>query len=127
MENYNFEEFNSVGSRFNLVITLGKAERFYFGNSLCRKYNILTLAGVKLLFDKNKDAVGFKLLTEPEDGMVGIKKLDDKSAYINAKAFLGMYDLEANKYSGRYHPTETTDSTGKKVLIIELKKKEIEV
>lgn len=123
MDNYNFEEFNSVGSRFNIVITLGKAERFYFGNSMCRKYNIFSLVGMKLLFDKGKNAVGFRFLTENEDGMVNIKKLDDKSAYINAKAFLGMYDIDANKFAGRYHPTEITDKNGKKMFVIELKEK----
>lgn len=121
MSKYTFEEFKSVGSRFNLVITLGKAERFYFGSSFCQKYNILSMVGAKMFYDKTNKAVGFKFLTENEDGMVGIKKLDNKSAYINAKAFLGMYDIDSNDYLGRYHPEEITDNNGKKMFVIEMK------
>lgn len=121
MEKYKFEEFKSVGNRFNLVITLGKAERFYFGSSFCQKYNILSMVGAKLFYDKINKAVGFKFLTESEDGMVGIKNLDSKSAYINAKAFLGMYDIDSTTYLNRYHPIEKIDDDGKKIFIIELK------
>jgi hypothetical protein len=121
MENYLFEEFKSTSTRFSLVISLGKAERFYLSSSFCEKYGILTMSGVKLLYDKSKNAVGFRFIKDKEDGMIGIKKLDGNSAYINAKAFLGMYDIDAKKYMNRYHPKEFTDANNKKIFVIELK------
>ena len=62
MEEYNFDEFNSVGTRFNPTISLGDSERFYLGGSFCRKYNISDMVGVKLMYDKAKNAVGFRFL-----------------------------------------------------------------
>ncbi len=121
MDKYKFVEFKSTGSRFNLVITLGKAERFYLGSSFCTKYDIFSMVGVKLFYDKTNNAVGFRFVKEAEEGMVGIKSLDDKSAYINAKAFLGINDIDPQKYIGRYHPVEVTDDGGRKVFVVELK------
>ncbi len=123
MDDYEFEEFKSQGSRSSIVITLGKAERFYFGGFMTQKYKLLSLTGMKLLYDKKRNAIGFKLINETEDGMVGIKKMQGKSTYINAKAFLGMYDIDALKYEGRYHPKEITSGDGKKILVIELVEK----
>ncbi len=120
MEEYNFDEFNSVGTRFNPTISLGDSERFYLGGSFCRKYNISDMVGVKLMYDKAKNAVGFRFLKQKEDGMIGLKRLGKDSAYINAKAFLGMYDIEYKKFSNRYLPKEV-NSGDKKILVIELK------
>ncbi|MFA6458981.1 MAG: hypothetical protein WCV79_01110 [Candidatus Paceibacterota bacterium] len=120
MENYNFEEFKSTSTRFSLVISLGKAQRFYLSSSFCEKYSIQKMAGVKLLYDKNKNAVGFRFVKDKEDGMIDIKNLDGNSAYINAKAFLGMYDVNTEKYINRYHPKEITNSDNQKIFVIEL-------
>lgn len=126
MSQYNFEEFKAVGNRYNMGITLGKSERFYLGGTFCRKYNIHTTPFVKLLFDKNQNAVGFRFISEKTDGSIELKKLQDNSFYINAKPFLGMYDISTNKYLGRYHPIELIDN-GIKTFVIELKeKKEID-
>lgn len=121
MGDYNFEEFKSVGTRYNMFITLGKSERFYIGSAFCRKYEIGSMAGVILMYDKNKKAVGFKFLKERTEGSVGLKKLQDDSYYINAKAFLGMYDiLPPEKYAGRYQPKEIVNDDGSKLFVIEL-------
>lgn len=120
MENYSFEKFRSVGSRFNITISLGESERFYLGGSFCRKYNILDKAGVELMYDKNKNAVGFRFLDKNEDGMVNLKKLGKDSAYINAKAFLGIYDIEAKRFQGKYIPKEIPNNPDGKVFVIEL-------
>ncbi len=120
MNEYEFEEFNSVGTRFNINITLGESERFYLGNSFCQKYNVQSMLGVKLMYDKKRNAVGFRFLTENEDGMVKIKKLGKDAAYINAKAFLGIYNIDPKKYANRYLPKEIDYQKGK-MFVIELK------
>lgn len=121
MNNYNFEEFESVGTRYSMFITLGKSERFYLGSSFCRKYDIASKEAVKLLFDKSKKAVGFKFLTSKEEGSIDLKKLQDDSYYINAKAFLGMYDITpAEKWAGRYEPKEIMSEDGSKIFVIDL-------
>lgn len=127
MDNYNFEEFKSVGGRYNMVITLGKSERFYLGGAFCRKYDIASMAGVKLMFDRNKLAVGFKFVKETQDGMINLKKLPDNSYYINAKAFLGMYDIPAGKYSHRYTPTEIPSNDANRIFVITLKEKSVDL
>lgn len=121
MNDYNFEEFKSVGTRYSMFITLGKSERFYLGSSFCRKYDISSMKGVVLMYDKGKNAVGFKFLKEKTDGSIDLKKLQDDSYYINAKAFLGMYDiLPPEKFSGRYEPKEIVQGNGSKVFVIDL-------
>ena len=120
MDSYNFEEFKSVGGRYNMVITLGKSERFYLGGAFCRKYDIASMVGVKLMLDKSKLAVGFKFVKEKQEGTIDLKKLQDDSYYINAKAFLGMYDLSASKYAKRYTPVEITNADGSKIFVIHL-------
>ena len=120
MENYNFEEFKSDGPRFNTGITLGKSNRFYIGSGLTKKNNLENMVGVKLLYDRNKTAIGFRFVDTKEEGIVTINRLKDNSLYINAKAFLGMYGIPAEKYAHKYIPTEITDS-GKKIFVIELK------
>lgn len=121
MEDYNFEEFKSEGPRFNTGITLGKSNRFYIGSGLTRKNNLTSMVGVKLLYDKNKSAIGFRFVAVGEEGMVPLNKLQDKSLYVNAKAFLGIYEISAEKYGRKYTPTEITDSNGNKIFVIKLK------
>jgi hypothetical protein len=123
MEEYNFVEFQPSGGKYNMVISLGKPDRFYLASAFCKKYGIESDSGVKLLFDKSKMAIGFKFSKEMEPGTVGLKKLSGDSFYINAKAFLGMNDIIADKYLGRYKPVEITAPDGKKIFVIELKEK----
>jgi hypothetical protein len=124
MEPYNFVEFQPTGGRYNMVISLGKPDRFYLASAFCKKYSIEHGNGVKLFFDKDKMAIGFKFLKEMETGTVGLKKLGSDSFYITAKAFLGMNDIPIDKYLGRYKPIDITSSDGKKIFVIELKEKE---
>jgi hypothetical protein len=121
MQDYNFEEFKSDGPRFNAGITLGKSNRFYIGTGLSKKNGLNKMVGVKLLYDKNKNAIGFKFISVSEEGMVPINKLKDNSLYLNAKAFLGMYGISAEKHARKYMPTEIMDSNGNKIFVIELK------
>lgn len=124
MEEYNFEEFKSTGARYSMFITLGKSERFYLGSAFCRKYGITDNSEVILMYDKNKNAVGFKFVSGKTDGSIDLKKLQDDSYYINAKAFLGMYDISpSEKYTGRYHPVEIARGDGSKVFVIDLKER----
>ncbi|MCK5027040.1 MAG: hypothetical protein KAS07_01335 [Candidatus Pacebacteria bacterium] len=122
MEEYDFEEFKSTGGRYNMTITLGKSERFYLGNTFCRKYKISLMRNVVLLYDKKKKAIGFKFLKEETSGSLDLKKLQDNSFYINAKTFLGIYDiLPPEKYAGRYEPKEVVMEDNSKIFVIHLK------
>lgn len=78
------------------------------------------MAGVMLFYDKTKKAVGFKFVKEPEDGMLDIMKMSDKSAYLNGKAFMGINDIDPEKYIGRYKPIEI-ENGDQKIFVIELK------
>jgi len=120
MGNFNFIEHKAVGGRFKPVISLGKKTGFGLSSGFTHKYNIADMVGVKMYFDREKNAVAFKFLKNKEDGMLSLK-LRDKGGYIGAKSFLGEFNIEQEKYAGRYIPQEVMDENIGKVFVIVLK------
>ncbi len=124
MSNYNFQEFNSVGGRILPSISLGKSGGFGVSAGFIKKYEPGNVVGVKLFFDKEKMAVGFKFLKKSEEGMMKIKMAPKQGGgHISAQAFLIKFDLESKKYSGKYTPKEDPLPNGDKMFVIELKQK----
>ncbi len=122
MNEYQFEEYNSVGGRVIPSISLGAAGGFGISAGFVKKYDLTGVVGVKLFFDKEKVAVGFKFLKTGEEGMVKIKLAPNQGgAYITANSFLIKYDLDAKDFSGKYAPKEV-DSADTKIYVIELVK-----
>jgi len=120
---YKFEEYNSVGGRIIPKITLGRSSGLGLSAGFAKKYEIQDVVGVKLFFDRVNYAIGLKLITKPEDGMLKIKLAPKQGgAYINAKAFLIKYDIKAEEVMGRYEPKEIK-SEGGRMFVIELKAK----
>ena len=122
MSEYKFEEYNSVGGRIIPSISLGTAGGFGISAGFVKKYDLSNVVGVKLLIDKEKNAVGFKFIKAPESGMVKIKFAPNQGGgYISANAFLIKYDIEAKDFNGKYTPIEVNTGVDK-MYIIELKK-----
>lgn len=120
MSDFNFTEHKAVGGRFKPIISLGEKTGFGLSSGFTHKYDVAEMIGVKMYFDKERNAVAFKFLKSKEDGMLKLK-LRDKGGYIGAKSFLGEFNIEQNKYAGRYTPKEVMDDNIGKVFVIILK------
>lgn len=122
MNEYQFEEYSSVKGRIIPSISLGIAGGFGVSAGFVKKYDLKDIVGVKLLIDKEKNAVGFKFLKVVENGMVKIKFAPNQGGgYISANAFLIKYDINAKEFNGRYSPVEIGTGADK-TYVIELKK-----
>jgi hypothetical protein len=125
MDEYNFDEFNETGGRFKQIISLGEKSGFGLSSGFTRANDLVEgLVGVKMFFDKEKNAVAFRFLKTPEEGMVNLKlRPTDKGGYISAQSFIGKYKIDQKKYSGRYTPKEVEHSKYGKIFVIELVEK----
>lgn len=122
MSDFNFTEHKAVGGRFKPVISLGKKSGFGLSSGFTHKYDIKGVVGVKMYFDKEKNAVAFKFLKSKEDGMLSLKLRDgNKGGYIGAKSFIGEFNIDQQKYAGRYTPQEILDDNVGKLFVIVLK------
>ena len=122
IQGYNFEEFTSFKGKFSSKISLGKIGGFGFSSGFFHRNNLKGSVGLKLFYDKDKKAVGFKFLDSPEEGMVKLKPRQT-GGYISAISFLGKYNIDPHKYAGRYDPKEIADEKLGKIFIIELKER----
>ncbi len=121
MEEYNFDEFKETGGRFKQIISLGEKSGFGLSSGFTRANNLEGVVGVKMFFDKEKNAVAFQFLKTPEEGMVNLKlRTTDKGGYIGAQSFIGKYKIDQKKYSGRYTPKEVEHSKYGKIFVVEL-------
>jgi hypothetical protein len=122
MENhYNFEEFTAYGSKFSTKISLGRSGGFGFSAGFYNQYKLEKSAAVKLFYDREKMAVGFKFFKEPQEEAIKLKDRDS-GGHITAQSFLNKYGIDPNLYTGRYDPKEITLGNGEKMYVIELKK-----
>ncbi len=119
-QNYSFEEFKSVGGRISPTINLN-VHGFNLSAGFTKKYDLSNVVGVKLFFDRQKMVVGFKFITQPQEGMSKIKfEPKQGGATINSKDFLVKFDIEDRSYIGRYEPNEIFSPDGK-MFVIQLK------
>jgi hypothetical protein len=119
---YSFEEFTSFGSKFSSKISLGLSAGFGFSAGFYNRYNLKDSTALKMFYDKDKMAVGFKFLKSVENGSVKLKQRTT-GGYVAARSFLGKYGIEPKKYAGRYDPKEVMDENLGKIYVIELKEK----
>ena len=121
MINYNFEEFTEAGGRFRPVISLGAKSGFGLSSGFTSAYesDVNGAVGVKLFYDKEKNAVAFQFCKETMPGMVGLK-LRDKGGYISAQSFIGRFRIEQKKYAGRYEPKRESHGTIGTIFVIDL-------
>lgn len=124
---YSFEEFNAQSKRFNLMISISRLKRFGLSSGFVQKYGISEKKGVKFLYDKHHKVIALRFLDTEEEGSTDVNVFGEAGkeggAIINAKPFFTMYDIDANKYAGRYVPKEATTEKGK-VFIMELEKQQ---
>lgn len=116
---YNFIDFKQTSSRFSVVISLGKSNRFGFSSGLIKKYKLQDKEAALISYDKEKKAIAFRFFNEKSKGMVSFTHMKEGGAYINAKAFLSNFDIDAEKYSNRYEPKEVVVNN-ENIFIIEL-------
>ncbi len=119
-DTYNFEEFTSFGSKFSPKISLGGSGGFGFSSGFYNLYNLKGSTALKMYFDKEKMAVGFKFLKDPESGSAKLKERET-GGYIAARSFLGKYGIDPKKYRSRYDPKEVQHETLGRIFVIELK------
>lgn len=122
IQGYNFEQFTSFKSKFSSKISVGKTG-FGFSSGFYDKNSLKGSIGLKLFYDKDRRAVAFKFLDSMEDGMVKLKKRQT-GGYVSAVSFFGKYEINPEKYSGRYDPIKIEDDKLGTIFIIELKQKE---
>lgn len=121
---YQFEEFCSFKGKFSSKISVVKTGGFGFSAGFFNKNNLVGSSGIKIYFDKSKFAVAFKVLKNNEEGMIKIKGKGEKGAYIPARSFLGKYNIDPIKYSGKYDPKEILDENLGRIFVIDLKEKQ---
>lgn len=121
--NYNFEPFVSQKGRFKPFLSIGEAGGIGISSGFVKKHDANKYTNAKLFYDKNKQAIGIKFLSEKEMGSISTKFYKEGGGAINGKGFFIKYDIDPKKYKGRYEPKEI-EQTGEKLYVIELKVKE---
>ncbi|MEK7194807.1 MAG: hypothetical protein AAB667_00925 [Patescibacteria group bacterium] len=116
-----FEEFKSKGGKFLPQVTINKAGGFGISSGMHRRYDIDRYTGVKLYFDKDRNWIGIKMITEELDGMFTLKKRpNQKGAFFAAKSFLQAYSINPKEYFGRYEPVEVNEPNVGDLFVIDL-------
>lgn len=116
-----FEAFISKGGKFVPQIIINKYGGFTLSSGMHHRYGIDKYIGVMIYFDKDGQRIGVKLLDKEETGMFKLKKSEnEKGAFFSARSFLGAYNLDPQKISGRYAPEEITDPNFGKMFAIDL-------
>ena len=87
------------------------------------QYDLQGAIGVKMYYDAARKAVAFKFIKTKEDGMMLLKMIRPRGAYISGRSFIGKYKIDQAKYAGRYEPREVKDDSFGKLYVIELKEK----
>lgn len=67
------------------------------------------------MYDSDKKAIGIEFLRTDEGGTVKFIDLP-QGAYVNAKSFFGVNDIDSSVYAGRYYDVEkiSVDNEGDK-------------
>ena len=124
MENYNFEEFSSVGGKFQSKISLGEAG-FGLSAGFVLKNGLEKTIGVKLYYDKQKRAVGFKFLTKDEPNMLRLTLRKEKGANLGAQSFINKYGIDRRRYAGKYDPKVVNVDGHGTIYVLELKESSV--
>lgn len=100
---YNFEQFTEFKGKFTQIISLGKTGGFGFSTGFLERNNLKDYGFIKVFYDKNKNAVAFSFYKEKTEGAVKFKSRG-AGGYFSSKSFIGKYNINPNKYQGRYTP-----------------------
>jgi len=132
MENFNFEQFTSVGSKLgNYRITISANAAFGLNAGFYTAEKIKDYTYVKIFYDKNRKVIGFLFTNNKDDkGTIKISHGTKNSGYIAGKTFFlsifpGNID-EVKKYVGRYTPKTYEDEKLGKLYYITLGEKQID-
>ena len=121
-----FEEFKPTVGRFTPTISIGRSG-FGFSSGFAKKYGSLIekkdgMSGIKLYFDRDRLAVGFKIVSTQEDGVIKLKSIPNGGYFLGARSFLVKYDIVRTQFELRYQPKVEQSSDGQ-LFVIELKRK----
>ncbi len=117
-----FEEFYSAGGRFTPLISVNETGGIGVSAGFIRKYEIKSdkTEGVKLYYNKKTNSFGIKFCETKELGILKIKFAERGGAHINAKAFWVKFDIDFNKFKGKYTPT-LVNTSNDKIYVVDLK------
>ena len=103
-----FEQFVSSNiTRLVDKISITKGNQFNFPTAMYKKNNLTRFKAVRLFYNKGDRQVGLEFISDPqpEDGSLKLVPSGDEGqygAYIVAKSFFFMNDLNPEKLAGRY-------------------------
>lgn len=103
-----FEQFVSANiTRLVDKISITKVNQFNFPTAMFRKNNLTRFKAVRLFYNKAERKVGLEFIAspQPDDGSLKLIPSGDEGqygAYIVAKSFFFMNDLNPEKLAGRY-------------------------
>jgi len=119
---YNFEELEVTGGRFTPLVSLVETGGIGVSAGFTRKYNLTAenTVAVKLLFDKDRNAVGMRFLSSKEDGAIKVKFAERGGAHLNAKPLWVKFDVSYKDFVNKYIPKEINDPQKGKIYVFEL-------
>ena len=126
--NYNFEELSITGGRFTPLVSLVETGGIGISAGFTRKYNLTAenTAAVKLMYDREKNAVGMKFFSNKEEGATPVKFADRGGAHLNARPLWVKFDIDHKKFVNKYTPKEITDAKQGKMYVFELSARQTE-
>jgi len=121
--NLNFEIFTATGTRGNRSFISIFPKGFRFSSKFCQENKISQYNYVKLVFSKNENRIiiGFYFTNNKSLRRDVFKIITiEKNKVISAKSFLDAYQIDTQKYTGQYIPSEYYDSEIGKLFVITL-------
>lgn len=130
MEGLKLEEFSGFGTRTGRTISITRSKSFGVSPGFYKENELDCFAYVKLYYDREKQIIGIKFLTEEEQGEGGAFRLvkyntnEKTGASVLARSFFGHYGIETDKYRGKYTPEKKNIEGVGEVFLLMLKNKE---
>jgi len=116
---YNFDEFTDYKGKFAPRISIGQNGGFGFSSGFMNKYSLSDYHFLKIFFDKEHSAIGFKFFKTSEPATAKLRNLG-AGGYFKSSSFWGKYNFDYTNYIGRYTPKEINNN-GEKMYVIDLK------
>lgn len=122
-----FVKFENVGAKIANKISLTKSQSFSFAVGFYRKYKLVDFSFVTLFYDKEDKKIGFQFSKErlAKSSFTLMHSNNKQSGSVIARSFFSNFEIDSNKYQGKYEPAEINDPQfGQMFFITLIEKKE---